>query len=301
MPVDLIFILLWFIHPVSVTVSLILKYGKTIPVLNKNNSKYLGNWERVQRYGLIACAVTILYIAVILFLGWTFRWYIGLLVIQSLLFLIMDRYFIAVNYNKKYWQEKPLKIRRKIKIIKVFSNLYLLLRIPYILLFLFWFIIYPPSLFIAGSNTIDLTVYGIYVSLINKTKIVERHTPFGTDIHFGHRRYSSFSSKKYFDGKVVVWWNTDHCDNIYLFTTHLGIFMKYVTPPSLFFSCRIDPSEYEYDKDNNVLYIDDPVIGENRSTIKYIDNKFYLEYYRFYNVDISNEDSGLTAPVIVEL
>ena len=296
--VILLIILLWILHPVSLVVSLIIRFRKSIPVLNINKANSFKDWEKIRLYGIIAGIIILLYVIIILSIGWTFRWYIGLLIIQTILFLMLDRYLIAVNYSKRFWKNIPLPQQVDIRIAKFLSYFYVATRLTYIT-----YCILPVPLIsvLHFGYTIDTVVCTIHDSVKGKQEMLKRHTPFGTEINFIDNHDTLFSSMTYFDGKLIVWWNKDYCDNTYFFTTHLGLFIKYVNPHSLSIGCRIEPSEYEYDKDNNILYIDAPVIGENRSTIKYINNKFYLEYYRFYNVDTFNEDTSLTAPVIIEL
>lgn len=298
--VILLIILLWILHPISLVVSLIIRFRNTVPVLNIDQTNSFKDWNKIRLYGNIAGAIVLFYIIIVLSTGWTFRWYMGLLILQTIIFLVLDRYLIAVNYNTRFLKNNPLLRPRNIKITKFFSYFYIVVRSTYIT----FCILFVPLIFIVQLGfTIDTILYGIYAHTKKDETIFDRHTPFGIDINFLEKPYTSFSSKSYFNGKLIVWWNNDYSQNTYLFVTQYWIFIKYANPNDKLINYGIAPSDYEYDKENNILYIA-PSTRENRSSIKYINNKFYLEYYDEYfgdHSDISDTDRHTVIPRVIEL
>jgi len=143
-----------------------------------------------------------MYIVIILVFGWTFRSYYGLLILQVILFLIIDRYLISVNYGKTFWIQKSALNYNKFILTKITSYLYIIGRLTYI----FYCLYLTPVLFVAQTGfTIDTFVYGIYGEIVNDSNLLKKHTPFGIEINYANGNTDVYSDASYFKGKLIFY------------------------------------------------------------------------------------------------
>lgn len=211
-------------------------------------------------------------------MGWTFRLYYGLLILQVILFLTIDRYLISVNYGKTFWGSKSVVNKKKFIFTKIISYLYIIGRLCYIV---YCILVFPISFVAQTGFTIDTFIYGIYGEIVDDSKLLVKHTPFGTEVNYADGLNKVYSNSSYFDGKVIFYWEENSPEIIYLFISKIGIFMKYANPSHNFIYYGVDFNQLEYDDDSNTLYLDSNN-SENRSRIEDLNGELYLEYYTMH-------------------
>lgn len=299
MNLTLCLLLLWLLHPISVIISLVQRFKKDIPVYNAIKNSWFKNWKIIQSLGLISGLSLLSYISIILIFGWTFRSYLGLIILQVVLFVVLDRYLISVNYSKIFWEQSKVVSYSRFVFAKILSYLFIICRVGYIV----YCICAIPVLFAAQTGfTIDTFIYGIYGEIFSKSRLLDKHTPFGTEINYTDGLNKIYSSTAYFNGKVIFYWEENSPENIYLFISKLGVFMKYVNPSHNMIYYNVDLNGLEYDDDKKILYVDSSE-NVNRSKIEHIDGNFYLEYYtsRFTHDNKRDTSQRIKTPVRIKL
>ena len=273
-------IFLWLLHLVSVIFSLVIRAGKRIPVLHAGGRPGR-NWKGIRTAGMLAASIMLLYIAIMVLLGWTLRWYTGLLVLQLAGFLILDRYLIAVNYSPRFWSDAAPVLRSRIVRTRVCSYIYITLRSAYLI----GCILLIPMLFLIPAGfTLDTVVYGVYSEIKGDQKILKRHTPFGFELNPAAGAASRFEKATYFDGRLIFYYKISAPDKLYVFTSSALVFMKYADydfPAPV----NVNPAQLAYDKAGASLYLDgytvEGVVDTTQRGTKIIWDKgsFYLDQY----------------------
>jgi len=142
-------------------------------------------------------------------------------------------------------------------------------------------LVFPISFVAQTGFTIDTFIYGIYGEIVDDSKLLVKHTPFGTEVNYADGLNKVYSNSSYFDGKVIFYWEENSPEIIYLFISKIGIFMKYANPSHNFIYYGVDFNQLEYDDDSNTLYLDSNN-SENRSRIEDLNGELYLEYYTMH-------------------
>lgn len=205
--------LIWIFNPISVIRSLMWDARNKIPVLSEDPEYGVRQWHLIRKWGLRTLIILSLYLLVIVvLLGWTFRWYPAYLVLQTFCFIVLDRYLIAVNYDKKNWKDANEKTKREIKIIRVIRIPYIVLRVMFGLLMI---------LMIPFANITDYTIETwlyFYKAKITtpKGKLPESEYPFGSEINM----YEHYKVTTENNGKTIIF------DNYAFYERKLFIFMK---------------------------------------------------------------------------
>lgn len=213
---SIISFLIWILNPISVIRSLRWLANSKIPVLSEAAEYGSRRWSLIRKWGLSTLIVLSLYLLIIVvILGWTFRWYPAYLVLQTFCFIILDRYLIAVNYSKEFWQDASQKIKREIKITRVIKIMYLPVRMLFGLLMI---------LMIPFANVTDFTIETwLYISKGQLTKSIRNSQqsadisyPFGINVSMSGG-YKITTEEK---GKIIIYNNSS------FFERKLFIFMK---------------------------------------------------------------------------
>lgn len=285
---------LWLLHPVSILSSLYMRFRKHIPVLY-TDGKWSKNWRWIQYAGRISCGVLLFYIVfIVLIKGWTFRWYIGGLVLQVLFLLIIDRYLIAVNYSKQFWATASLKTRNTLRATRIISYGYIALRLSFLL---YWFIGTGAMLIFPAGFTTDVYVLGIYSEITGNKRAVQKHSPFGTTINATESRYTT---NTYFNGDIITY-KQGNSNNLYLFRTKYWIFMKNANPDFMIFTNE-DTAQLKFDAGSNTLYLDtnegNNELPAGRDKIVAEQGNYYL--YQYFKQFMPGRNNGDTAMITHE-
>lgn len=266
---------LWLLHPISILSALYMRFRKRIPVLH-TNKQFSKNWQWIQKAGWISSGILLFYIVfIVLIKGWTFRWYMGGLLVQVLLLLIIDRHLIAVNYSKRFWTGASSKTRNAIRITRMISYGYIALRLTFLL---YWFIGTGIMLLFPAGFTTDVYVLGIYSEITGEKHTPRTHSPFGTIINATESRYTTGT---YFNGDAIIY-KQENSDELYLFRTKYWIFMKNANPDFMIFA-NGDPEQLEFDAGSNTLYLDlkndNNKLPAERNKIVSEQGHYYLDQY----------------------
>lgn len=273
-------IFLWLFHPVSVIFSLVLRASKKIPVLHAGGPGK--NWNLIRKWGLVSATIMLVYVVVVvLILGWTLRWYTGLLVMQVICFLILDRYLIAVNYSRRFWSGSQTTVRSNIAITRISSYIYITMRCAYLL---FCLVLIPVLFMVPSGFTLDTVVYGLYGELKGDRKLLKEHTPFGFEINPAMGAAFRYSKATYFDSRLILYYWESSPDELYVFTSRAAIFMKYINY-DFDGPVNVNPKKLQYDEVSQTLYLDGysgrgtADKDKERTKIVWENGSFYLDRY----------------------
>lgn len=199
---------LWLLFQFSFFYSVSLRIDKKIPSVPKINEARAYNFNYIQKIGNVALLSLIIYLTIYGLLGWEFRWHYVAYVFYGIIFLVLDRYLIAVNYN--YFEEKgkvpyvsinlsfyQLRIETRFLSIYYFwaRGIYTLISIFYFLVLFFFF--NPKFAFKLGVFKPD--------DLITMLKPPPEGRKSSNDVIFdAFNSFSPIQNRNYFKGKVIM-------------------------------------------------------------------------------------------------
>ncbi|WP_430613389.1 hypothetical protein [Flavobacterium sp. JP2137] len=220
----------WIFFFVSFFYSRKIRKRKEILTTSTDNYRFTRDYPTIRKYGIIVVVfASIYYFLICALLGWEFRWFYGMFIINAIVIFVLDRFLISIDY--KNTNEKILGIKTQI-----ISLIYRRLRGIYTYGF---FLLLPSSFLFLGPYTITIPVYacGVSTEMIIETiisSIKEKNSPFSNKISAKRlliERYSIIDSgtilqRNFFSGNIIITYsrNSSSAD---IYTSKFFIFKNF--------------------------------------------------------------------------
>lgn len=223
----------WILYFVSFFYSRRIRKRKEILISSTDKYRFTRDYSTIKKYGTIVVICSFIYLFIICgILGWEFRWFYGMYIINAIIIFTLDRFLIAIDH--KNTNDKILGLKTHF-----ISVVYRTLRGIYTYGF---FVLFPFSYLFMGPYIIIIPIYTCSVSMemiIDSTRKIifssfdEKDFFYNKPIskqslleRFSFEDFTSIAQRSFFRGNIIITYNTNS-SSAAVYTSRLFVFKKY--------------------------------------------------------------------------